>query len=75
MLRQLLYPLVLPAIVACVWVSAWATKLEAGIAAVESDAPAAVTVFEPGQADGQSDDSYGFSAAGGFASVLPGDED
>ena len=74
-LRQLLYPLVLPAIVASVWVSAWAMKLEAGFAARESDAPADVMAFEPGNAAPPSDSGYGFSTDDGFASVELRDEE
>ena len=75
LLRQLLYPLVLPAIVGSVWVSAWAMKLEAGFAASESDAPADVMAFEPGETAPPSDSGYGFSAADGFASVELHDEE
>lgn len=65
-LRQLLYPLVLPAIVACVWVHAWAVKQEPGYRPAHSgpghvaDLGAAPASVPPPQASGY-----------GFASVEP----
>ena len=74
-LRQLLYPLILPAIVACVWVSAWAMKLEAGFAPSEPHAPADVMAFGPERAAPPPGNGYRLSVADGFASVEVDDEE
>jgi hypothetical protein len=69
-LRQIFYPLLLPAIVACVWAHAWAMKQEAAsermigplpVAVISPDDPSVIHLPAP---------LYGFSTDdGSFASV------
>jgi hypothetical protein len=63
-LRQTFYPLVLPAIVFCVWAHAWAVKQEAGTARTSTPLPSGIVLPHdapvtriPGTRTG----AYGFS--------------
>ena len=74
-LRQLLYPLVVPAIVACVWLHAWGMRQVPDFVTVTAEPPAAATM-----GSGASNEAlpppaaYGFSAADGLASAGPDEE-
>ena len=66
-LRRLLYPLVVPAIVACVWAHAWAMKQEPGHMVIPPEVVAAATGIESAQPTPPG--GYGFSADDAFAST------
>ena len=68
-LRRLLYPLVPPAILACVWAHAWAMKQEPGHTVIPPEAVAAATDTEPSQSAMSPRSGYGFSADDAFAST------
>lgn len=68
-LRRLLYPLVLPAIVACVWAHAWGIKQEPRHMTIPPEDTAAVTGFDVQQPALSPASGYGFSSEDGFASA------
>ena len=68
-LRRIFYPLLLPAIVACVWAHAWAVKQEAATARTSLPLPSAVVVPHGVPAIHFPGSAYGFSADDEVASV------
>ena len=68
-LRRIFYPLLLPAIVACVWAHAWAVKQEAGTARMSVPLPSSVVVPHDGPAARVPVSAYGFSTDDEVASV------
>ena len=68
-LRRIFYPLLLPAIVACVWAHAWAVKQEAATSRMSVPMPSAVVVPHGVPAVHFPGSAYGFSTDDGVASV------
>ena len=62
LLRRLLYPLLLPAIVVTVWVHAWATKQEPGQVQMVPSLPTAAEPIHPAPAFPARASGYGFSS-------------
>lgn len=76
LLRRLIYPLFLPAIVVAVWAHAWSAKLDKETVRIDAPQPRATLHALPAPGGGPSAGEYGFSPEDdGFASLEVGDDE
>jgi hypothetical protein len=75
LLRRVLYPLFLPAIVVTVWAHAWSAKVDAARTAFPAGPPQPHRITQPATPEQRWVPAYGLSKDDGFASTADGDRD